>query len=79
MARNIIDWQSGPASYIVGGLLLEIGNNLVYQQHSKGTERKCLPSSIFFLKKDVTLLKCSKGEVDTERKRRQRRVIDPAS
>lgn len=47
MARNIIDWQSGPASYFVGGLLLEIGKNLVYQQHSKGKGKKGLPSSIF--------------------------------
>lgn len=56
MARNIIDWQSGSASYIVGGLLLEIGKNLEHQQHSSRKGKKCLPSSMF-VKKDLKMLK----------------------
>lgn len=35
-----MDWQSGPATYIVGVLLSEIAKNLVYQQHSKGKGTK---------------------------------------
>lgn len=74
MARNIIDWQSDPASYIVGGLLLEIGKNLVYQQHSTAKGRRVCPLAFSERFEDAPAFKGRNWHTE---KGMQKRVIDP--
>lgn len=50
MAKNIIDWQPSPASYIIVACYWSLERTLVHQQHSKGEEVEEFSPKIYFIK-----------------------------